>query len=390
MKDLNIVYKLMIFIINIFIFSACQSTSKPINITSIPVIYDQGFTSEVTYNIESEEQIFHLDKVATEFVRKTAGVKKRHVDRMEALVHDVFDRSEMNLLYRGDANTLASETFHARAANCLSMSIMMYALAKEAGFKVDFQEIIVPEYWTRRDGYSLLNGHINLKISLKNTSSVFLFNPTSYQVDFDPQSSRKSLPKKIVTKQDIVAMFYNNKGADALLKSNFQVAFQYFKEAILIKPTFESAWINMGILYRHMGYFTQAEEAYKYVLKLDESSLTAWENLAHLYNFTDRKEQAQTIFSKVESKRRRNPYYHLNLGEEQIERKNWDEAIAHFRKALSLDRGRHEIYFGLARVYFEIGELQQSERYLKQAKNNARNKNLEMEYQNKLSFLHDL
>ena len=64
---------------------------------------------------------------------------------MEALIYGVFDRSKMNLLYRGDANTLASETFNNRAANCLSLSIMMYALATEAGFDVKFQEIMVPD-----------------------------------------------------------------------------------------------------------------------------------------------------------------------------------------------------------------------------------------------------
>ena len=64
--------------------------------------------------------------------------------------------------------------------------------------------------------------------------------------------------------------------------------------------------------------------------------------------------------------------------------------MAHFQKALSLDRHRHEIYYGLARVYFQIGELKQSERYLKQARNKAGSEDLEETYQNKLSLLSKL
>lgn len=70
-----------------------------------------------------------------------------------------------------------------------------------------------------------------------------------------------------------------------------------------------------------------------------------------------------------------------------MEQKHWDQALAHFRRALALDRGKHEVYFGLARAYFEIGELQQSERYFKQAKNKASNKYDEDRYQTKLDFL---
>ena len=93
------------------------------------------------------------------------------------------------------------------------------------------------------------------------------------------------------------------------------------------------------------------------------------------------------ILAKVKKRRNSNPYYHVNLGEQELEQRHWDKALAHFRRALALDRGKHEVYFGLARAYFEIGELQQSERYLKQAKNKAHNKSDEQRYQNKLEFL---
>jgi tetratricopeptide (TPR) repeat protein len=296
----------------------------------------------------------------------------------------------LNLLYQGSANTNANNTFHSQEANCLSMSIMTYALATEAGFDVDFQEVMIPEYWTRRGGFSLLNGHVNIKMMALKQANVFELNRRSYQVDFDPQSSRRRFPKKVVSKQAVLSMFYNNKGADAILQKDYLTAYAYFREALVINPSFHAAWINLGILYRLSDYFPQAEKAYQHALVINPDSLTALENLAYLYNFSGRNEEAEKILAKVEGQRNNNPYYHVILGEEEIEQKHWDQALAHFRRALALDRGKHEVYFGIARVYFEIGELQQSERYLKLAKNKARNKYDEDRYQTKLEFLSDL
>tara|TARA_R110002153_G_scaffold3042_8_gene14469 strand:- start:11797 stop:12966 length:1170 start_codon:yes stop_codon:yes gene_type:complete len=389
MQQLSFIQKVKISFIFLVFFSACQSTVVHV-LPSEGVLYDQGYSGFSEISIESEEQVFYLDETAKEFVVSTIGARNNKFDQMEALVKAIFGRSELNLLYQGDANTIANDTFHSQAANCLSMSIMTYALAIEAGFDVDFQEIMIPEYWTRRGGFSLLNGHINLKMLVPHEPNVFVFSTRSYQVDFDPQSSRRGLPKKVVSKDTIVAMFYNNKGADAVLRKDYVTAYAYFRSALLLQPNFHSAWINLGILYRLNQYFPQAESAYHHALALNSDSLTAAENLAYLYMFTGRNEEAAEILAKVEEQRNSNPFYHVNLGEQEMEQKHWDQALAHFRRALSLDRSTHEVYFGLARVYFEIGELQQSERYLKQAKNTAKNKHDEQRYQSKLEFLSSL
>lgn len=386
MRQLSFIQNILTSFTVLLFFSACQSTVRHIP-ASEPLLYDQGFSGFSHIKIESEQQVFHLDDTAKAFVASTIESMDSKIDQMEELVKAIFDRSELNLLYKGDANTNANNTFHSQEANCLSMSIMTYALATEAGFDVNFQEIMIPEYWTRRAGFSLLNGHINIKMLAPKQPNIFELNRQSYQVDFDPQPSRSGFPKKVVSKQAVLSMFYNNKGADAFLRKDYVHAYAYFREALLVKPNFYSAWINLGILYRLNEYFPQAEKAYQHALVIRPSSLTALENLAYLYTFTGRDEEADEMLAKVEAERNNNPYYHVNLGEQEMEQKHWDQALAHFRRALALDRSKHEVYFGLARAYFEIGELRESERYLKQAKNKASNKYDEDRYQAKLDFL---
>lgn len=389
MQQPLIIQKLLVSLVIMLFIPACQTLNIHIPAAKT-LLYDQGFSGFKQVPVETELEIFYLDKQAKAFVKSTIEAKVSKSDKMGALVQAIFARSDLNLLYQGDANTNANDTFHARAANCLSMSIMTYALADEAGFDVDFQEIMIPEYWTRREGFSLINGHINLKLIVPSEPNVFDLNPRTYQVDFDPQSTRRSLPKRIVNKQAVIAMFYNNKGADAFLNNDYTTAYAYFRAAVLSKPRFHSAWINLGILYRLNSYFSQAENSYHHALLLNPDSLTALENLAHLYNYTDREVQAQELLVEVAKRRASNPFYHVNLGEQKLEQKHWDEALAHFRRALALDRSKHQVYFGLARVYFEIGELQKSQRYLKLAKHKTNNRQDADRYQHKIAFLNSL
>ncbi len=375
----------------ILLFSLCSCEALPnFNASSPPAFYDLGFPKASNISIETEQQIFFLDEQAKQFVTKVTSGVNRSSSRIEALAVAIFDRAELNLLYRGDANTPANETFHSKAANCLSLSIMAYALAKEAGFEAQFQEIIIPEYWTRRQGYTLLNGHINLIVSSTTQDGPFEFQRSTYQIDFDPQNFHTRVKKKILSKRQIVATYYNNKGADALLKADYPRAYAYFKAALTLNAKSDAAWINMGVLYRHGGYFAQAEQAYQHAISLNSNNLTSWENLARLYQKSGKSQDAQKILAHVEQSRKTNPYYFLNLGEEQFDLQNWQQAMVHFKHALSLDRRIHEVHFSVAKTYYELGQIDKSKRFMQQAKNVAISRHVADTYAKKLAFLSQL
>jgi hypothetical protein len=44
-----------------------------------------------------------------------------------------------------------------------------------------------------------------------------------------------------VGKQDVLSMFYNNKGADTVLQKDYVHAYAYFREALVVNPHFHSA-----------------------------------------------------------------------------------------------------------------------------------------------------
>lgn len=369
--------------------AGCVSTSTPVVQTN-PHFLDLSFEGYEQVPVETEAEVFGLSEDARQFVIRKLQSKRDPTVRMESLVREVFDRTDFNLIYDGRANTIASETFANKTANCLSLSIMTYALAKEAGLGVSFQEIEIPEYWTRREGYSMLNGHVNLRLSQLNDPSRYYFDNRSMVVDFDPFSPKKRFPSKRASKERILAMFYNNKGADALINEQYKVAYAYFREALNTDPKFQSAWINLGILYRMTDHWDWAEKTYNAAMTLDGNNLTILENMAVLYDAQGLKDKASAIMDTVRMKRRSNPYFHYIQGEQELENGAFELALAHYRRAIALDRSKHEFYFGMAKSYAGLGDVKKSQAYLKRAKRSANFDDQKSRYQTKIDLLTSL
>ena len=141
----------------------CQQTyNAPIDTKAY--LHDELFPGYQAEQIETAEQVFAIDEDMKKFVNKRIRPLKTQQAQIRELSEGIFKRSNTSLLYQNDANTVATETFANQAANCLSLTIMTYALADYAGFGVSFQQVNIPELWVRRDGTSLLNRHVNLKV----------------------------------------------------------------------------------------------------------------------------------------------------------------------------------------------------------------------------------
>jgi len=368
------------------LFIGCQ-TAPDVSVSHKILLYDQGFVGFENVSVESKKEIFELNDEAKAFAKSTIKGVFKPKEQIQALVRHVFSRSDLNLLYRTEANTVANQTFQNRAANCLSMSIMTYALANELGFGVRFQDIDIPEYWTIREGQSLLNGHINLQILPRPSREHIQFVTRGFEVDFDAQATRQHYPKTLLKLNQVVAMFHNNNGADALLKKDYVKAYAYFRAAFLQTPNLPSVLTNLGYLYRLTGHYELAERAYLRAIKNEKSNLAAWGNLSHLYRHMGHDQKAIEIVNRLTRKRSDNPFFHINLGDKAFRKQQWEIALGHYRQALKLDKNTHEVFFGLGKTYFELGNIQRSHYYLKLAKKKSRTEQEQETYQGKINML---
>ncbi|QBG34605.1 tetratricopeptide repeat protein [Litorilituus sediminis] len=370
---------------------ACQTTQAPLptEVSSGKQLYlDSSFIASEPYVIETEEDIFSLDDAMLEVVNTKLKNDKHIKARSQILLDHIFNKENIALSYDGNANVTARQAFHSGSANCLSLTIMAYALAVEAGMNVSFQQINVPEYWVRNGQYNQLTGHINLLVEENvDVTRQVIWGLGALQIDFDPSAAKKSFSKKVIDKNTVLAMFYNNKGANAMVNNNYPLAYQYFKQATLQDNSFSATWGNLGILYRLNGYKTEAEKVYRHAISLDNNNLNALSNLALLLYSQERNFEAVEIEQYIKKIRNKNPYYHAVLADEAFYNGNFKVAEQHYKDAIELDKNEHEFYFGLAKIYYMQNKLMSAKKSMRMAILLNKSDDIDEQYIAKLNVL---
>ena len=367
---------------------ACKSTNESIS-PPIALLNDTQFTK---VNVESKSDVFTLSdetkKLIDKHVRRTTDQRIT----TSSLLKYIFAPENQSLNYATGATLTAEQTFNEKDANCLSLSIMAYSMARHVGLESQFQQVFIPEYWSSDNGYSLLTGHVNLRLKRSNEHSIAL-STTIYDtvgdliVDFNPSSLRNKFATKIISEDVILAMYYNNKGAAAMVNQQYNLAYSYFTEAIAHAPGYTSSFGNLGVLYRINNDLAKAEIAYNHALLLDDNNNTAKGNLALLYDLTERSKQAQSIRKALENERAKNPYYAIAKGNEALYQQDYESAVTLFKRSIKLDREIHESYFGLAKAYFYLGELDKALTQLERAEKHALFNRDKARYQGKIASL---
>ncbi|MCJ8321957.1 MAG: tetratricopeptide repeat protein [Colwellia sp.] len=376
--------------LSLLIYGCQNSVSSIQPLVSQPPLLDDSFINHQTIIVESEENIFALDNEMKVMVAKKLKPDKNIKRRTLKLLKQIFDSEEISLTYKSNANVNARQAYHKQQANCLSLTIMAYALAKEADLNVKFQQVDTPEYWVRNGEYNLLTGHVNLLVKQKNhDNNSYIWGRNGFQIDFDPLASKSSFKRTVIQKNTVLAMFYNNKGAEALVDGDYNTAYAYFKQATVIAPLFSQTWGNLGILYKYRDKYDEAEQSYRYAIYLDSTNFTAMENLAILFTQQEKFEEALSIRHKLHKKRSSNPYYYALLADEAFYDGNFEQAISYYKKAIRMERKAHEFHFGLAKVYYQLNQPKLAEKSLKRAIAYNRNGDSQGLYTAKLNLIRD-
>lgn len=303
------------------------------------------------------------------------------------LMNDLFSPAYMDIDYQFDGNYLPTEVFKKGKANCMSLTLLSYVLSKEAGIKTRFMDIETTENWNVGESFTFSNGHVNLEVANYTDINTIDSNKQSSTIDFLPMLSSKVKSKSPLTKKQIIALYYNNKGAEALAEHNTPLAYQYFKAATKLAPNAAKIWGNLATVYSRDGHLLSAEIIYKTAIAIAPNNRTLKENLAMLYRKTGRFNEADVLYNKVNKERLTNPFYYAMQAEEALNKAQPYEAIQLFHKAMLMHRKEHSFYFGLARSYLKLGEYEQAQTYLTKAKKVTKDPRLQQKYFSKSTAL---
>lgn len=377
------------YLLLVLLLTACQSSHDASQHLQRPQLNNEPFT-DPKIAVVSIDDIFAIDANNLSEVKTQMRSAASSEDKTKALLRFIFKSDQLPLHYVNSATLVAHETLKRREANCLSLTILAYALAKEVGFNAEFHEVQIPEYWITDGRQSRLNGHVNLVIMppvLSFENGAVNYSLSRITVDFDTENRGKAWPSRVVTKEDIVAMFYNNKAADSLIAGDYSQTFAYLKAAAEIAPNSAQTWANLSVLYRQVGLYKDAEESYLFSLRLNPNNSNTMANLAVLYHLLGQTAKAAELEEVVARKRKLNPYYHLMLGDEALNIRQTEAAKNHFNQALRLNPSLTDAMFGMAKSYIIEGDIDKAAQYLQDAKHFSQSNEEKNRYESKLKIL---
>jgi tetratricopeptide (TPR) repeat protein len=295
----------------------------------------------------SRDEVFGLDAQMRAFVAANGGGATRFA-KLQKLLSAMTARGLFSLAYATDETRTASAAFHEHRGNCLSFTMLFVALAREAGLTVSYQSVEVPPTWSAHEDLVVIGSHVNALIKTPLQSN--------YVVDFNAAGFETQYAQREIDDDHVLALFYSNLGAEALLRKQYESSFVYLKAALAARPDIPGPWVNLGILYLRHGLPAYAEAAYFKALDADSRDGSALTNLVSLYTKLGERERAARYADRARRYQQRNPYYHFTLAKAAYEQERLEDALKAVRRAIRLKADEHRFYSLRGLVYTGLGE----------------------------------
>lgn len=278
--------------------------------------------------------------------RVIAPVSSRE-QRLERLVHLIFDEDAMHLEYDPYATHTLTETWQTHRANCLSFTLMFVTLARAAGIDARVQEVAQVVTWHQDQGVIYNVGHVNVGLSLNGRNAV---------VDLDRNVLYDRYGPRPITEERALAHFYNNRGAEHMAEGDTAQARAYLEAALALAPAFPAGWNNLGVLDTREGHLDRARQDYGKALQLQPRHAAALTNASALYRRLGDEPRATQLARRLEKVQQDDPFAQFRFGNEAEQRHDYALAIHYYQRAVRLYSTAHQFHFGLARAYFQAGD----------------------------------
>lgn len=334
----------------------CASVRQTPSASDVPW-HDEVFAYDAKLVTVNKEELFRLDPELVRRLQDPAIQSLSAPKRLEHLLAMLYGAEMKPYRYAAGHSTVAADTWRHGRGDCLSLTVLTYAMARELRLISQMQEVKVPVSFDRRDGVDFANEHVNLLVR-ESGLSVWTHGRLDAKdmiVDFEPQlgGNREG---KALSDEAILARFYNNRGAEYLVDDQRALAYAYLKAAILVNPAYSSTYANLAQLYQRAGLMDDAEHLLRQAIELSNRPLVPLSALHRLLLAQGREGQALEIGRLLQSQRERDPYYWIGLGLSRLNQGRTRQAIDAFEEAQQLTSGFDEVHRHLAAAYAMVGE----------------------------------
>lgn len=366
------------------VLAACAEAPLP------PVVSPQLF-ADGQFAPPSERiavgDIFALSPEMQVFVRDQLGQRVRR-DGRRGLIEALQDRQQLKLEYDATRTRNAAEAFAAHEGNCLSLVIMTAAFAKELNLPVSYQSAVLDDAWSREGSLYFSVGHVNLALSRRLSEMRTVYDTEDrLLVDFLPAAELQGLHTRTIPEQTIVAMFMNNRAAEALAGKRLDDAYWWAREAIHQDAGFLAAYNTLGVIYADRGLLSQATTAFETVLSRQPMNPQALSNEASALRRLGRADEAVALEARLTKVEPYPPFYFFDRGLTAMHRADYRTARDMFAKEVDRAGYYHEFHFWLALADYQLGDYASARSEMQLAMENSTRRTDHDLYAAKLAYI---
>ena len=328
---------------------------------------------------EPDDIIVLPDELRDRFRKEVLAVTTDPDARLERLVKFVFDAKGLGMTYKPDATLTISEAYRSRTLNCLTSTLLVMVLAREAGLHAEGQLVSSIVAWGATDETAIQTQHANAIITIRPGRR--------FIVDVDASDTPAGGVLNPVDDEKLIAYFYGNRAMEMMVEGRHQQAIAWMTVALRHSPEDAAMLNNYGVLNLREGNMSAAEALFRQSVSRDPSLLSGLSNLVALFQRSGDSDQEEYWRDRSEKLLRKAPYFQYQQGRRHELAGEWGEAAKFFMRAARLNPMEHRFHFALARVYFETGQLVKASRELSKALALSDGGQAER-YQAKLAALH--
>jgi len=302
--------------------------------------------------------LFALSEPMRRFIDREGQTSARQTDPRRHLLDLLYQRHKLALDYDAEVTHTAAEAFDAHAGNCLSLVLMTAAFAKAMGLPLQYQSVAIDEAWSRSNGLDFASGHVNLLLDalpLRNGWDRALDTPLI--VDFVPAAALRGVRMRPLAENTIVAMFMNNRAAEALASARVDEAYWYARDALRHDARFWAGYNTLGVVYLRHGQPARAQALFAEALHHEPENTKAMGNLVQALKAQGRDDEAARVAERLARIEPVPPFRDFDAGRKAMQAGDYALARTLFEREVRREPDYHEFHFWLARALFALGEI---------------------------------
>ncbi|HEY8878955.1 MAG TPA: tetratricopeptide repeat protein [Roseateles sp.] len=310
----------------------------------------------------------------------------------DGLIDALYTKGRLQLDYDAEVTRTAADAFDARRGNCMSLVLMTAAFARHLNLPVRFNSVYLEESWTRSNNIFFVAGHVNISLGrpLYTQSRMIFGDPELLTIDFLPPDQIRGHRGRVVDESTILAMFANNRAAEALTVGQIDEAYWWARAAIQTDARWLSAYNTLAVLYRRKGMMDRAEATLRLVLDREPLNTQAMSNLILVLSEAGRQKEAEIYANQLAQIQPVPPYKFFDEGLAAMKAGEFATARQLFRKEVQRAAYVPEFHFWLALANYGLGDVSGARGEITKAlENSATVKDREM-YGAKLAWLNEM